>query len=53
MISSKLCKNIYTHLKSSDPFSISGPAGSSVPISMTGKYDFKGMDDVKTSHANI
>jgi hypothetical protein len=34
------------------PFSISGPAGNSVPISMTGKYDLKGIGDVKTSHAN-
>jgi len=33
------------------PFTISGPAGSSVPVSMTGKYDFKGTGDVKASHA--
>ncbi len=33
------------------PFTISGPTGGSVPISMTGKYDFKGTGDVKASHA--
>ena len=33
------------------PFTINGASGSSVPISMTGKYDFKGTGDVKTSHA--
>jgi hypothetical protein len=33
------------------PFTISGPTGTSVPISMTGKYDFKGTGDVKASPA--
>ena len=31
------------------PFTISGPTGTSVPISMTGKYDFKGTGDVTAS----
>jgi len=33
------------------PFTISGPTGTSVPISMTGKYDFKGTGDVTASPA--
>ena len=34
------------------PFTISGPIGSSVPISMTGgNYDFKGTGNVKAAHA--
>jgi hypothetical protein len=31
------------------PFTISGPTGTSVPISMTGKYDFRGTGDVTAS----
>jgi hypothetical protein len=33
------------------PFTISGPTGTSVPISMTGKYDFRGTGDVTASPA--
>jgi hypothetical protein len=33
------------------PFAISGPTGTSVPISMTGKYDFRGTGDVTATHA--
>ena len=33
------------------PFTISGPTGTSVPISMTGKYDFKGTGDVTANPA--
>ena len=33
------------------PFTISGPTGTSVPIAMTGKYDFKGTGDVTASPA--
>jgi hypothetical protein len=33
------------------PFTISGIIGPGVPISMTGKYDFRGTGDVTASHA--
>jgi hypothetical protein len=35
------------------PFTISGPTGTSVPISMTGKYDFRGTGDVTAAHAKV